>query len=211
VRSHMKKPVLIVLILALTASPSLFAQEESPAPVAPQNVTVAHALGDQAFSFSLGGFLPLFFYRVDDGVVEGTNLFIGARGALQYLTYLSSVWVFSVELNGALAFTPNFNIYWTLPILAKISYVVDLGQFELFLTMGLGVNFQSFIGYSRMDFMGRPEVTFYIPIDPTLDFGISAAYWFVPQFASKEQEETKSGQTRLGNFLDVSISLIYHF
>lgn len=208
----LKKCILLGALLLFAAGGSgLFAEEQEPedAPFVP--ATVTHILGDQAISFSLGGFVPLFFIRLADGGVELTNMVFGGKGSIQYLTYLSTNWILSFELALALAFTPNFNIYWLVPLTAKISYVFYINPFQLYLTMGLGVDFQSFLGYSCVDLIARPEIGFYFPIDPTMELGISVSYWFNPQFSSAEQEANKTGQSRIGNFLDVSASLIYHF
>jgi hypothetical protein len=187
----------------------LYADEEKPEPAQPlAPSTVTRILGDQAFIFSLGAFLPMFFIRTVDGVAEATNLSVGAKGSIQYLTYLSPRFTLGFEIIGGFAFTPNFNIYWTLPLTAQVSFIIPIGSWSMFLNLGVGVDFQSFIGYSRMDFFVRPQMAVYMPLDPSLELGLVVGYWFVPQFANPEQDPA---QTRLGNFLDTSISLIYHF
>ncbi len=208
-----KKPVItgIILALLLQAAP-LLAEDKSPEPAPPlAPSTVTRILGDQAMVFSLGAFVPLFFVRFSDGTVEATNLSLGAKGSIQYMTYLSPHFTLGFELMGGFAFTPNFNIYWTLPITALISYVIPIGTWSIFFNLGLGVDFQSFLGYTHMDPFVRPQVAVYMPLDPSLELGLVAGYWLVPQFATAEQEANKPGQSRLGNFLDISLSLIYHF
>ncbi len=208
-----KKLVIAGIILALVCQAGLLgAQEKNPEPAKPlAPATVTRILGDQAFIFSLGTLIPMFFIRTADGVLEATNLTVGAKGSIQYLTYLSSSFTLGFEITGGFAFTPNFNIYWTLPITAQISYIIPVATWSIFLNLGLGVDFESFLGYSHMDLFVRPQVAVYMPLDPTLELGLVVGYWFIPQFATAEQEANKPGQTRLGNFLDVSLSLIYHF
>jgi hypothetical protein len=208
-----KKLVITGIIMALFLQAGwLGAEENNPEPAKPlAPATVTRILGDQAFIFSLGAFLPMFFIRTADGVAEATNLSIGAKGSIQYLTYLSSSFTLGFELTGGFAFTPNFNIYWTLPITAQISYIIPVATWSIFINLGLGVDFQSFLGYSHMDIFARPQVAVYMPLDPSLELGLVVGYWFVPQFATTEQEASNPGQTRIGNFLDVSLSLIYHF
>lgn len=199
-----KKAIFLILAFILIG---LNAGAEEPTSRPPG---ITHILGDQSMTFSLGGFIPLFFIRLADGTVEATNMVFGAKGSLQYNTYLAHTWLLSFELAGALGFTPNFNIYWSLPLTAKISYIWYLAPLELYFTLGLGANFQSFLGFSRVDFITRPEMGIYFLLDTKLKLGLSFSYWFNPQFASAEQEATKPGQSRIGNFMDVSISLIYH-
>jgi hypothetical protein len=208
-----KKLIIGAVLLLIFQGNLLSAEEKKPETPLVQPKEVTHILGDQAFAFSLGAYIPLFFYQTSSGTVENTNLFIGAKGSLEYITYLSNTVTFSIELTGGFAFSPNFNIYWTLPITGKISYIVYFGdgEYELFLTMGLGVDFESFLGNSRMDFIVRPQVSFCFPLDPKLKLGVGASYWFIPQIATADQEANKPDQSRLGNFLDISISLIYNF
>jgi hypothetical protein len=212
-RSIPRTLVFVCLLLALFFQTGFLSAEEKkpepPKPIAP--ATVTRILGDQAFIFSLGAFIPMFFIKTDNGSVETTNLSLGAKGSIQYLTYLSSSFTLGLEINGGFAFTPNFNIYWTLPITAQISYIIPIATWSLFFNLGAGVDFQSFLGNSRMDFIVRPQVALYMPLDASLELGLVAGYWFVPQMATAEQEKNKPGQSRLGNFLDISLSLIYHF
>jgi hypothetical protein len=212
-RSLPRTLLLVCLFLALFFQMGfLSAEEKKPEPAKPlAPATVTRILGDQAFIFSLGGFIPLFFVKTDNGSMEATNLSLGAKGSIQYLTYLSSSFTLGVEINGGFSFTPNFNIYWTLPITAQLSFIVPIATWSLFFNLGAGVDFQSFLGNSRMDFIVRPQVALYMPLDASLELGLVAGYWFVPQIATEEQENNKPGQSRLGNFLDISLSLIYHF
>lgn len=166
-----------------------------------------HLLGEQSIGFSLGLFLPLFYYKLDPGVIEGTNLSIGARGAITYNAYLSNSFTLGIEFCGAFAFSPNYNAYWSLPITLKASYIIYLGETEMPLSLGAGLDFASFLGYSRMDFILKPEFAMYWKIDPKISLGFSISYWFIPALASAEQEAHSPGQSRLVNLIDLSISL----
>jgi hypothetical protein len=203
--------IMLIVFSLLFQGGFLFAQEKKPETERPRPVALTHVLGDQAVAFSLGAYIPLFFYRTADGVVENTNLFVGAKGALEYFSYLSNNFTIGIEIVGGFAFSPNFNIYWSLPITAKASFVIPIGVFELFFSLAAGVDFERFLEGSRMDFVLRPQISFHFPIDPSITLGVSVAYWFVPQIANADQEAYKPGQSRLGNFLDTALTLIYHF
>jgi hypothetical protein len=197
-----------IAVLLLFQTNLLSAQEKKPETPTPRPGLVTHILGDQAFIFSLGALVPLFYLRTVDGAVEGTNLTIGPKASIEYMNYLSQSFAIGLELTGGFAFSPNFNIYWTLPITGKISYIVYINTFQLFFDLGLGIDLEKFLDYGHIDLFARPQVAFYINLDPSIDLGLTAGYWFVPQFAAAGQP---SDQTRLGNFLDISISLMYHF
>jgi hypothetical protein len=205
----LKKPLVIGItaLLFFQVLPAM-ADDAKPQPSKPRTGAVTHILGDQAFIFSLGAAFPMFFLRTSDGVVEPTNLYLGPKVSIEYMNYLSQSFAVGVEVIGGFMFSPNFNIYFTLPITAKISYIIYIDTFQLFLNMGLGIDLEKFLGYNHIDFFIRPQAAFYLNIDPSIDLGLSVGYWFVPQFNTADQP---ASQTRLGNFLDVSLSLIYHF
>ncbi len=204
-----KKTIVTVIAALLFLQAGLLqAQESKPQSPPPRAGAVTHILGDQSFIFSLGALFPLFFVKMSDGTVEATNLTIGPKASIEYMNYLSQYFALGVEVTGGFAFSPNFNIYWTLPITAKIMYIIYIGNTQLFLDLGVGIILEKFLEYGHLDFFAKPQVSFYFPIDPTLDLGLTAGYWFVPQFATSGQPQD---QSRLGNFLDVSVSLIYHF
>jgi hypothetical protein len=205
----LKKPIVIGIaaLLFFQMLPAM-AEDAKPQPSKPRAGGVTHILGDQAFIFSLGAAIPLFFLRTSDGVVEPTNLYPGPRVSIEYMNYLSQSFAVGVEVIGGFMFSPNLNIYFTLPIIAKISYIIYIDTFQLFLNMGLGIDLEKFLEYSHVDFFVRPQAAFYLNIDPSIDLGLSVGYWLVPQFNTAGQP---ADQTRLGNFLDVSVSLIYHF
>jgi len=205
-----KRTLLLILILC-TGSVLLHADPPAPAENPSGDGQVIHVLGDQAFAFSLGGLIPLFHYRLSNGDVEGTNLFPGLKSSLQYFTYLTNSLTVGVELDGGLAFTPNFNIYWFLPIMGKVTYFLPVGDFTIPLSLSAGVNFQKFLEWSRADLVVKPEIGFAMRIDPDFTLCFTAAWWFIPQIANDTQENFSSGQSVLANFLDVGVMLIYNF
>ncbi|MBN2353965.1 MAG: hypothetical protein JXD23_15435 [Spirochaetales bacterium] len=202
-----KTIVTAIAVLLFLQAGFLQAQESKPQPPPPRAGAVTHILGDQSFIFGLGALFPLFFVKMSDGTVEATNLSIGPKASIEYMNYLSQSFALGIEVTGGFAFSPNFNIYWALPITAKIIYIIYIGSTQLFLDLGAGIILEKFLEYGHLDFFAKPQVSFYIPIDPTLDLGLAVGYWFVPQFATPDQPQD---QSRLGNFLDISVSLIYH-
>ncbi|RPJ07211.1 MAG: hypothetical protein EHM28_07925, partial [Spirochaetaceae bacterium] len=171
------KRIFLLMITVFAGNTLLFADPPAPEENPGTEGEVVHVLGDQAFSFSLGGLIPLFHYRFSTENFETTNLFPGAKGTLQYFTYLTNTITVGVELSGGLAFTPNFNIYWFLPLMAKATYRLPIGNFEIPLSLAVGVNFQKYLDWSRADLIIKPEAGFAFRIDPDFTLCFSVGWW----------------------------------
>jgi hypothetical protein len=212
-----KKAVLIIMLCLLFCLSALicFGQEgedeskeekNTPPPVPP-----SYILGSSNIVVRLGAFIPLFFNNLSTGEVVPANLWTGVKFGFQWQGYLSNEWSVGVELNGALSFSPNFNILWLLPIGAKGSYTIHMHPFEFPLSLTVGACLESFIDSSRIDFFLKPEIAAYWKIDATWGVGLSVGYLWIPQQASDDQESVQSGQSFIGNFLDISIALSFYF
>ncbi|MBN1524777.1 MAG: hypothetical protein JW904_09850 [Spirochaetales bacterium] len=199
------------MIILCIGSSIAFGQDETPAESLPKSKSVTHALGDQAIAFGIGTLVPLFHILIDQGEMEAINLFPGIKSTIQFHTYLTNNIILGVSLDGGLAFTPNFNFYWYLPITGKIIYNFELGDIEIPVAFGLGVDLQKFLEGSRADLIIKPEVGFKYKIDPKFSFCVWTSYWFILQIANEDQADYLPGQSRLANFLDITIGLTYNF
>lgn len=181
-------------------------EKEAPPPVPP-----TYILGSQNIIVRGGPLIPLFFYNLTTGEVEPANLWIGIKFGFQWQGYLSNEWSIGGELNGMLCFSPNFNILWLLPVGVKGTYTIHMHPFEFPISLTVGMCLESFLDSSRIDFFAKPEIAGYWKIDATWGVGLSIAYLWIPQLSSEDQEGVQSGQSFLGNFLDISIGLSFYF
>ena len=195
---------LVVVMTLLLAGGLAFGQSDDEEVFVP-----TYTLGDQTLSINLGLFVPLFFALGPDGVAPA-NLSLGAAGSLAWSSYLSNSWTLGLDIGGAFALTPNRRTLFMVPITARGSYVIQAYPWEFPISLGLGMNF------SRLDDM--------LKVDPVVKlggsvlwnhssqwaFGANLVYWFVPQIYSASGP-AGSDATRLGNFLEVSLSALYHF
>lgn len=177
----------------------------------PPPVPSTYILGSQNLILRLGPFIPLFFHNLTSGEVEPANLWTGVKFGIQYQGYLSNEWSIGGEINGTLCFSPNFNILWLLPIGIKGTYTIHMYPFEFPLSLSIGICFESFIDSTRSDFFAKPEIAAFWKIDATWGVGLSVAYLWIPQISTDEQESVQSGQSFLGNFLEISIGLSFYF
>lgn len=174
------------------------AQDKGPEP-APM-----YALGDQTLAANASLFLPLFFLSYQPAMTT-TNLTPGGALNLQWQAYVSGSWRVGVELGFAFAFSPNLNPLIQVPILAKATYIFGFYPFEVPISLGAGINIVKYSDQSTVDPLLKPEVGFYWIFSSSWSFGIGAGYMFDFMFASD------AAKSRIGNFLDITISALYHY
>jgi hypothetical protein len=188
--------VLFLAALPLTAQD---VPETDPAPSAS-----VYALGDQALVISLGPFIPLFFLA-SNGDTAPTQLTLGGTGSISWMAYLSGAVRVGAEIGGMFAFSPNGNVLLALPILARAQYVLTFYPFEVPLSLGVGMNIVKYQDLATIDLLIKPGVSGLWIYDSKWSFGLNLAWWWDMQFA------TDPAQSRVGNFLEVSLTALYHY
>lgn len=201
--------LMLIILFVFFGSFGLFAQTEETEPEA----LPMYGLGDQMFGINLGLFIPLFFYNPVAGIpdeerVMTTNLTLGGVGSLEWGAYLTDRLSLGVELEGMFALSPLERVLIMIPITAKLSYFFRAYPFDFPIYLGAGINF------AKLDeelFVGpilKPGFAAYWNINAEWAIGLRASYWWVPQIYLNE---ALRDDTRLGNFMNVSISALYHF
>lgn len=203
--------VLILLVL-LTPAATLFAQDqESPPaepaqPVEPGISADTYSLGDQMLSINLGLFIPLFF--AGDGI-NSTNLTLGGVGSIQWNSFLNNNWSLGGEVGGMFAFTPNKRTLYMVPLTFRATYFLRSYPWEFPLYMGAGIVFSRVEKNFKLDPILKPGASIYWNYNPSWSFGLNLVYWWIPQIYSGP--EPPSSDTRYGNFLETTLSALYHF
>lgn len=209
------KGIILLFMLFFMSTLVCFAQngddgssggQDAPPPIPP-----TYILGSQNIIIRGGPFIPLFFNNLTTGEIEPANLWVGVKFGFQWQGYLSNEWSIGGEISGSLCFSPNFNILWLLPLGVKGTYTIHIHPFEFPLSLTVGACLESFIDSSRIDFFAKPEIAGFWKIDATWGVGLSIGYLWIPQLSSDDQESVQSGQSYLGNFLDISIGLSFYF
>ena len=202
----MKKRFLSIVVaaalLACALAP-LAAQEKEKEPP-PQ-----YALGDQTLSINAGLFVPLFFLTWQFAAAP-TNLTLGGAGSLNWMAYVNSWLRVGIEVGGMFAFSPNGNTLLALPITAKASYVLSAYPFEIPFSLGVGMNVVKYIDQSTIDLIVKPGVSGLWAYNASWSFGLNATYWWSMQF-SKTADASGQNMGRIGNFLELSLSALYHY
>ena len=192
--------LLVLAALAAAASPAVAADAGSA-------TGSQYSLGDQTMSINAGLFLPLFLLPTGKVLITGNppQLTAGAVGSLSWAAYITPEIRLGADLAGNFTLSPNSNILLMLPLVLKMSYIFSFYPFELPLTMGVGANLVKYTTMSTIDLLLRPGASLYWIYNSSWSFGLNVNYWFDMQF------NTTASDTRYGNFLEFSLSALYHF
>jgi hypothetical protein len=203
----------LIAILALLLCPvaGLVAQQEPDSPPEDEqepepDFVPTYTLGDQTLVINMGLFIPLFFGGGPDGVAP-TNLTLGGVGSLQWNSYLNNNMTLGGELGGEFSFTPNRRALFMVPLTVRYSYILRAYPFEFPLFIGAGVNFSRLEEQIKVDPIVKPGASVVWNMNPDWAFGLNVAYWFVPQW----YRGGLADDSRYGNFLETTLSAIYHF
>jgi hypothetical protein len=190
----------VILTLVLCALPASAQDQTEPT----GKPAAAYALGDQVLSISLGPFAPLFFLA-NDGSTSATNLTLGGTGSIAWSAYVTGAIRVGAEVGGVFSFSPNMNVLLMLPILARAEYVLTFYPFEVPISLGIGMNIVKYGELATIDLLIKPGASAMWIYDSKWSFGLNLAWWWDMQFS-----KTPS-QSRVGNFLELSLTALYHY
>ena len=198
----MKKRVLLLLLAIATFSIPAIAQTESDDEI----FVPVYSLGDQTLRINLGLFVPLFFFG--DGF-DPARLTLGGAGSLAWESYLSNEVTVGVEVGGSFSFTENRRTLFMLPVAARGSYILSFYPIEVPLTLAAGFNFSRVADAQKVDPFVKAGTSFLWNYSSQWAFGANLFYWFVPQIYTASSP-AGADATRYGNFLEFTLSALYH-
>jgi hypothetical protein len=210
----MAAAILCAACLAAGAQEQPPAAQQPPAPAQPpaappparEPATVTqYALGDQTLSINFGPFIPLFFLALDGSGAGRTNLSLGGTGSICWAAYVTGQIRVGLEVGGEFSFDLNGNTLLMLPILAKGQYVFTLYPFEVPVGLAVGMNVVKLGSLSTIDLLLRPEASLLWIFDSNWSFGANLDWWWDMQFSAVP------GESRVGNFLGITLSALYHY
>ena len=187
-----------ILAICATAVPAFSAGDNAAPPS-------QYSLGDQTLSINAGLFVPLFFLSTQSGSVGASNLSIGGVGSIDWAAYVSPHIRVGAALGGTFTFDPNWTALLMVPIIAKVSYLIDFYPWEIPITLGAGINILKYSDQSTIDLLIKPGTALMWTYNSSWTFGLNMNYWWDMQFAPT------AGQSRVGNFLEFSLSAFYHY
>jgi len=207
------RPLAVFIIGMFVLGVSAFAQDQTPSqppqtPSKPTKPVASYNLGDQMLAINLGLFVPMFFYGGPSGVT-GTNLSLGGTGSIMWSSFLDNNWALGFDVGGAFAFSPNARALFLVSITPRISYVFHSYPFDFPVFLEAGVDFARLQENFKTDPIIKPGASFLWNFNNNWAFGLNAVYWWIPQIYTGAV--VSSSETRYGNFLDITLSALYHF
>lgn len=167
-----------------------------------------YALGNQMLMINGGLFIPLFFQSLG-GEIDNTNLSLGGVGSLQWSAFLNNEMTLGVEGGGMFAFSPNARSLFMLPVTVRYAYILRLYPFEFPLSLAAGFNFTRLDSQFQILPILKPGASFYWNYSPEWAFGVNFIYWWSPNvYLGPKPPHNNS---RFGNFLEITLSALYHF
>lgn len=186
-----------------------YSQEQDEKDIKPLKVDY-YSLGDQCFTINVGLFIPLFFLDLEDqdgnAAAAITNLTPGGIGSLMYEAYLNNNIKVGLEVGGMFAYSPNDNPFFMVPITARVGYEFHFGQFSMPIYLGAGVNIITYNDDNDVQMLFKPGISLFYNYSSSWSFGGNLVYWIAPEIIFDNPD-----QSRIGNFLDFTISAQYHF
>ncbi|MDC7232490.1 MAG: hypothetical protein PQJ58_04625 [Spirochaetales bacterium] len=187
--------------------------EEAPENENNENIRIEyHSMGDQVFGINAGLFIPLFMNNPslswgDSEAFKSTNLSVGGSGSLYYGAYINNNIILGLQVGAIFSSSPNDHNFYMIPITFKGTYEFQFFQnlISVPLSLGAGINMSSYQDNFHVDMILKPEAGVYWNYNSDWSFGLNTSYWWVPQIY-KDRE-----YSRIGNFMDVSLSAIYNF
>ncbi len=211
--SHVAQPVkrialFVVVLLIIHLGAAAVGAQESGEPSPEEDFVPTYSLGDQLITLDVGMMFPLFYTGGPDGF-QDANLSLGGTGHLAWNAFLNNNLTVGGEFGGMFAFTPNRNTLFMVPLAARVSYFLRAYPFEFPLSLSAGINFSRFEESFKVDPLVIPGVGFYWNYNVEWAFGLNVRYWWVPQIY--QGPEPPSDDTRFGNFLATTLSVMYRF
>jgi hypothetical protein len=94
------------------------------------------------------------------------------------------------------------NFLFLVPMGMRFGYQFILGRFEFPLSLLAGFAPQTYLEKNFFGLFVKPSASAFWRFNPDWSFGLNAAWWWVPQWAS---------QTVHANFLELTLCARYHF
>ncbi len=206
----MKKNILVICAIIMFAS-SVFSQtaeEKQPKKSGPDGTILFQPVrqGDKYMKLGVSLGVPLFNTSVKKFAIK-PNIYPGGAINIAFGYYVLNG--FSLGASLSFQFYPTLakNLYFAVPISFDMLYTFAKGKWRFPLGMGIGGAFQSYNGngakYFGMYF--RPELGFYYQYSPSWSFGGDVSWQVFPQWYKPKT------YNRIGNILNISFAVRYHF
>ena len=207
----MTKKIIALICFLLVMIVPMFAQEQEPSDDDYIGV-VSYTKGEQIFSLNAGAIFPLFnlapFSDASLTLSETlSSVSPGVAGSIKWGTFISDNFFLGAELCGMFATTYNQTLTMV-PISFTAGYYFIKYPFEFPIYINAGFSLNTWDEYFRVTGSIKPGAGAYWNFNGDWAFGLNLDYWFLPELYFSD---TLADQSRIANFLQLSLSAVYHF
>lgn len=197
----------LIVLLAVPLLP-LIAQDSQEQEELPVQQKVYRSIGDQSFSFAAGLFIPLFSHAPSGDIVQlQDHLSLGGSGHLEWSGYLTPQMTLGGQLAGMFGFSVNQRLLTMIQVHLKYTYIFNLDPITIPLSIAAGVSFNNLDDIFQITPAVKPGVGANWNINSNWAVGFLVNYWWVPEFHTNQLKP----QSRMGNFIETTVSAVYHF
>jgi hypothetical protein len=167
--------------------------------------------GDTVFNINIGVIFPAVFSA---GSVSRYNPPVGGTGMLSGSYFLNSHVFAGFGVQGMFTPTIGENMLYIVPMGPHIGYEWVAGRFEFPLSLMAGWAWEMYLDHLYFGFFAKPQISALFRAFNDWSFGLTAAWWFVPQWGAKVTDDTGAvvkGGDAVGNFFELTLMAQYHF
>jgi hypothetical protein len=204
----MKRKTLFLALLATVAALS-FAQDAGSVTTDTLEAYYQNPLerGTQGISFNLGGIIPRFFLNPAAGAILPTQMWPGAAFGISYEYFVDKSLSVGASFGGCFMTTVTGQTLFMVPVLATISYYFVFMPFEIAPVFEAGAAWMKVNELLAFQPLFKLGVESAYRVNKDWSLGLALKYWLVPELYSGDL----SADSRLGNFLEISLLALYHF
>ncbi|MDR1232582.1 MAG: hypothetical protein LBK61_14420 [Spirochaetaceae bacterium] len=166
--------------------------------------------GDTVFNINLGVVFPVAFSAGNVSQYDP----VGGTGMLSGSFFLNSHVFTGFGVQGMFVPTIGEHMLYIVPMGPHIGYEWVAGRFEFPLSLMVGWSWEMYLDHLYFGFFAKPQISALYRAFNDWSFGLTAAWWFVPQWGAKTTDDTGAvikGGDAVGNFLELTLMAQYHF
>jgi hypothetical protein len=164
-----------------------------------------YSRGDQVFIISLGAAFPTVFTGKGEIIQHNFYPPVGWAGSLSYCYFLTPNIFLGGELGGKVLPTLGNNMVFIIPVGVRAGYQFLLWRLEFPLNVSVGMAWHRLLDMTYYGFYVKGGGSAFFRFNPDWSFGLSSNWYWFPEWV---KDKTKNID---GNFVDLTLSVRYHF
>lgn len=192
------------LLFALFAALAASAEVEAPLP-AEAPTENPFGKGSSTIGISAGVHVPLFVFG-GDAVTTEDKLYTGGLFGFQYQHFIAPGFALGASLSGAFNGTLGGGSLFVAPLSFRSAYWWSFLPFEFCLAAEAGGFLMRYDGHGMLGPFAKLGGAAYWRSSPAWSLGIQSYYWLVAELHYGDA----ANLTRIGNFLELGLSAVYH-